>query len=352
MAATLTLNQQRLYEQARSLQDNQNVLVVMKNNAYNFGMSLAYEAFYKAGIRSFATTNLDEAIWLRAQHSETVIVLLDPSTEFDLLKKHDITLTIPNMAFYKMYKEQCETIKVHLVFKNLLNRFGFDTAEEMKAVLDEGALTITGIWTHFAFADELEDDRYTIEKENWQYVLSVLSPYLDALTMIHAQNSASFLRDGLFDQHTHIRVGVIAYGTRPYYELPESLARQTIEVSATVKDVVTVPKGESAGYSAAFVAEEDTRLAICDIGYGNGILRTRSKHEVMINDQIYPIAVLMMSHMMVKIDEQVSIGDQVFLYNDTLRLDYFTQKGVGAFSEQMAGLNQNTFAVKTIRLSS
>lgn len=351
MSAILTFNQQRLFEQARSLQDQQDVLVVVKNNAYNFGMERAYKAFYKAGIRSYATTNLEEAVWLRKQDNQITIVLLDPSTEFDVLREHDISLTVPNLTFYHQYKADIQGIKIHLVFKNLLNRFGFDTGEEMKTVFDEQLLTITGIWTHFAFADELTDERYEIEKENWSNVLTVLEPYLDTLTFIHAQNSASYLRDGLFSQHTHIRAGAIVYGALPYYGLPESLASQGIEVSATVKDIVSVPKGQSAGYSAAFIAEEDTLLAICDIGYGNGILRTRSKHEVMINQQTFPIAVLMMSHLMVKVDTSVSTGDCVYLYNDQLRLEYFRQKGVGAISEQMASLNHHTFKINEIPLS-
>lgn len=349
MSAILTLDQNRLFEQAKSIQEKDDVIVVVKNNAYNFGMELAFEAFYKAGIRSYATTNLQEAMWLREQDDKIMILLLDPSIEFSILKEYNITVTLPSIDFYHTYKNELLGINVHLVFKNLLNRFGFDTAEEMKEVLEANELNVTGIWTHFAFADELEDKRYEQEKENWASVLSTLSPYLDNLTHIHAQNSASYMRDSKLPQHTHIRAGVIMYGTRPYYDhLDESVAKQTIQVSATVKDIVTVPKGESAGYSAAFVAEKDTRIAICDIGYGNGILRTRSKHEVIIRGKKYPIAVLMMSHMMVAIDEEVSIGDSVYLYNDELRLDYFTSKGVGAFSEQMAGLNHSTYELDII----
>jgi alanine racemase len=349
MSAILTLDQNRLYQQAKSIQDKDDVIVVVKNNAYNFGMELAFEAFYKAGIRSYATTNLQEAMWLREQDDEIMVLLLDPSTEFSILREYNITVTLPSLSFYQKYKADLQDISVHLVYKNLLNRFGFDTAEEMYEVLKANEVSVTGIWTHFAFADELEDRRYEQEKENWEQVLSTLSPFLDQLSYIHAQNSASYMRDGKLAHHTHIRAGVIMYGTRPYYEqLDESVARQTIQLSATVKDIVTVPKGESAGYSAAYIADEDTRIAICDIGYGNGVLRTRSKHEVMIRGKRYPIAVLMMSHMMVAIDEDVTIGDQVYLYNDDLRLDYFTSKGVGAFSEQMAGLNHSTYELNII----
>lgn len=349
MTATLTLDQNRLYHQAKNIQDKDDVIVVVKNNAYNFGMELSFEAFYKAGIRSYATTNLQEAMWLRNQDKEIMILLLDPSTDFDLLKEYNITVTLPSIAFYQQYKTKLNGIQIHLVFKNSLNRFGFDTSEEMRTVLNDDSLSITGIWTHFAFADELNDSRYEEEKDNWMNVLEDLSLYLNKLDYIHAQNSASYVRDQKLPGHTHIRAGVLMYGTRPYYEsLDESIAQQTIQVSTTIKDIVTVPKGQSAGYSAAFVAEDDTQLAICDIGYGNGILRSRSKFPVNIHGESYPIAVLMMSHLMVQIDENVSIGDQVFLYNDDLRLDYFTYKGVGAFSEQMAGLNHVTFEKKII----
>lgn len=349
MPATLTLDQNRLYQQAKNIQKKDKVIAVVKNDAYNFGIKLAFEAFYKAGVRSYATTNLQEAIWLRKQDKKIMILLLDPSTEFDTIKQYNLTLTLPSLSFYEKYKKELKNIKVHLVFKNLLNRFGFDTVEEMKQVLTDKELTVTGIWTHFAFADELEDARYAKEKENWASVLEELASFLPALDYIHAQNSASYMRDGKLPKHTHIRAGVIMYGTRPYFEqLDESLAKQTIQVSADVLDIVTIPKGESAGYAAAFVAEEETKIAICNIGYGNGVLRTRSKHKVSIHSKFYAIAVLMMSHMLVVIDEDVSIGDKVYLYNDDLRLDYFTAKGVGAFSEQMAGLNHATFDVKVV----
>lgn len=351
MTAVLTLNQKRLYEQAKSIQDKDKLIVVVKNDAYNFGMDLAFDAFYAAGVRGFATTNLKEAIELRKKSNQIMILLLDPSTEFDLIRQHNITLTVPNLSFYTQYRNELEGIQIQLVFKNLLNRFGFEKASEMITVLDDNHMTVTGIWTHFAFADELSDLRYDQEKANWVQILDSLSSFVENLTYIHAQNSASYIRDGLLDQHTHLRAGVFAYGTRPYIEgLDTGCAKQTIKVSATVKDIIQISKGQSAGYSAAFVAKKDTTLAICDIGYGNGILRSRAKHEVMINGHFYPIAVMMMSHLLIEVDDGVKTGDKVYIYNDYLRLDDFAAKGVGAFSEQMAGLNHQTFDIQIIPL--
>ena len=41
--------------------------------------------------------------------------------------------------------------------------------------------------------------------------------------------------------------------------------------------------------------ENNTKLAVVDVGYGDGILKARAKHEAMINGKRYPIRALMMS---------------------------------------------------------
>ncbi len=48
-----------------------------------------------------------------------------------------------------------------------------------------------------------------------------------------------------------------------------------------------VQAGDYCGYSFAFeVTKNNTKLAVVDIGYGDGILRTRAKHEALINETL------------------------------------------------------------------
>jgi alanine racemase len=44
-------------------------------------------------------------------------------------------------------------------------------------------------------------------------------------------------------------------------------------VDAEIVQRRTVPEGESCGYGATFIAEEDTEVAILNIGYADGYLR-------------------------------------------------------------------------------
>lgn len=350
MTAVITKNQKLLSKQAESIQSKVPTIAVVKNDAYNFGLKETYEAFYKAGIRSFTTTNLKEAIELRQLDGTITVLLLDPSLAFDELREYQITATIPSLDYYRKYRADLEGIPVHLVFKNDLNRLGFTSSSDMQAVLDDSKINVTGLWTHFGYADDFESAHYVHEVENWNRVLDDLNDYLPKLSCIHAQNSASYARDGLHDRHTHIRCGVFLYGTRPYYHgIDQKNARQTVEVSANVIELSDVQKGENAGYSAAFTASEDTRLAVCDIGYGNGLMPGRKAFPVIINGKEWPIRVMMMSHLLVEVDETVSVGDEVVLYNgETLRFDWFTEQGLGSFSQQMAALNVRTFTERFI----
>ncbi|MCS4912668.1 alanine racemase C-terminal domain-containing protein, partial [Staphylococcus aureus] len=84
------------------------------------------------------------------------------------------------------------------------------------------------------------------------------------------------------------------------------------------------------------------KLAVVDIGYGDGILRTRAKHEALINGKRYPIRALMMSHMFVEVDGNVHAQDEVILYNNDIRIDEYTFKGVGANSEQLSAMNHDS----------
>lgn len=348
MTARLQINQKRLFQQAKYIQNNHNVLAVVKNNAYNVGLDLAFKTFYQAGIRAFATTSLIEAVQLRKLSKDIYIFLMNPSIEFETLRTYNIAITLPSPTFYEMYKDELGGIEVHLEYKNLLRRSGFEHAEDMQKILKENIVSVTGIWTHFAYADEIGSAEYEVEKQNWLMLLDEIHASERGFRFIHAQNSASYMRDGIFPAHTHARLGILLYGSRPYHELNPETAPSVITLSANVIQTLELKKGESSGYSSAYVAKENCQIAVCDIGYGDGVLRTRAKHDAMINGRRYPIGALMMSHMLITVDQDVKAGDTVYLYNDSLRVDDYTHLGVGANSEQMSALNHQSLVTEII----
>lgn len=354
MTATWTVNKSIFKENIKQVVGDTPVMAVVKNNAYNFGLDFAIEAFLEVGIEAFSTTSLHEAIKIRQLAPGAMIFLMNPSIEFEILRKYDIQMTLPSLSFYHQYKDELSGIKVHLEYENLLHRSGFKTFDEMKQVIKENndlpkeqQLDITGIWTHFGYADEFDVSEYEVEKEAWLIGLNeMLAQY--HFQYIHAQNSASFMRDELFEHHTHARLGIVLYGCRPYSSLPESSVQQSLTLSANVIQCRQLKQGESIGYSFSYTADKDMTIAVVDIGYGDGILRMRSKHDCIIKDARYQIKALMMSHLLVEVDKTVKPQDTVVIYSKDMRVDEYTFKGVGANSEQLSALNHCTLERKII----
>ena len=195
--------------------------------------------------------------------------------DFEKVRHYQIQMTLPSLAYYYKYKNDLSGIKVHLEFENLLHRSGFRTLEEIREVLNdhhinsnEDKMIISGLWTHFGYADEFDVPEYSIEREAWLNIVDTLLDEGYHFDLIHAQNSASYYREGqkLLPHHTHARVGIALYGSRPYSALNEYSIKQSLTVKGNVIQVREVNAGDNCGYSFAFEATRDhTRLAVVDV---------------------------------------------------------------------------------------
>jgi alanine racemase len=345
MSGTFSINQQEFIAQAREITKGFPTIAVVKNNAYNYGLIFSVKRFLDAGIRSFAVTNLDEAIKIRDNSVEAQIFLMNPTVQFDKVRAYNIDITLPSYEYYENNYERLAGMNIHIEYAGMFNRSGLNTADEMFKVLQhqeslppEKRFNLTGLWTHFGYADEF-DGVYEQERKRWQQLVQEFKTRHIEVPMIHAQNTASFMRDSLLEDHTHLRLGVGLYGGTPYPDADEASFVQSCSLSAPVIQIRHLPAGTPCGYGGSFIPQTDTKVAVVDIGYGDGVLRSRAAFECEINGRTYPIRSLMMSHMIVEVDHLVSEQDIVYLYNKNLRIDDFRNRGIGAVSEQLGALN-------------
>lgn len=354
MSGILTIDRKKLVTQAKQVQSGTPTIAVVKNNAYNFGLNLAVRAFLEAGITAFATTSLKEAEAIRKITDDSMVFLLNPTYEFEFVKSLNLSMTLPSLEYYNKYYEELKGINVHIEYAGLFNRSGFESFSEVEEVLnhqmtldEQERFIIQGAWCHFGYADEF-DGIYENERKNWLDFLGHFKKLNMVLEYIHSQNTASFSRDGLLEGHTHTRLGIGLYGSKPYSGLNDELFIQPFALYSKVVQVRSMDEDMPMGYGGSFVADRKTKVAVVDIGYGDGVLRKRAAYDCLINGKRYPIVTLMMSHMIVEVDEAVSINDKVYIYHPEMRLDEYTFKGVGANSEQLATLNYNTLTKEII----
>ncbi len=164
--------------------------------------------------------------------------------------------------------------RVHVKLDSGMGRLGTRDAALATRVLDaareaRGVLPV-GLMTHFATADELDDEGFFAGQldafARWVGECKGVQPELIA----HAANSAALLRDARahFDM---ARCGIAVYGMDPFGEDPALRTLEpALELSSYVAEVKRCRSGESAGYGRRFVAERDTQLGVLPIGYGDG----------------------------------------------------------------------------------
>lgn len=177
--------------------------------------------------------------------------------------------------------------RVHVKLDTGMGRLGTrDPAQASRAVEAARAaegVELAGAMTHFATADERDDDGFFAAQlgafTEWALALKAEQPEL----IVHAANSAAVLRE----QGAHFdmaRCGIAVYGMDPFGEDPATRGLEpALDLSSYVAEVKECRAGDSAGYGRRFVAERDTRLAVLPIGYGDGWRRGLSNNaDVLI----------------------------------------------------------------------
>lgn len=353
MGGIFQTDEAQFIKQARQFQLPGQTIAVVKNNAYNYGLEFAVKAFAISGIRAFATTSMDDAVKIRQMCGDSaVIILMNPTTDFKRARMFNLHITLPSSTYYDTYKHELQGLNIHIEYAGLFNRSGLTDINELESILNDMKssgieLNFTGLWTHFGYSDEF-DGIYEKERGRWlEFAREVRKLGLKP-EMIHAQNSASYVRDGIFDGHTHVRLGIGLYGSKPYAELDDKDFIQSSTLSAPIIQFRQLTEGMTLGYGAAFKADKDCKVAVVDIGYGDGVLRARARYECEIGGKVYPIVALMMSHMVVLVDDDVRADMPVYLYNSKLRIDKYTNLGVGANSEQLGALNYQSLGREII----
>jgi alanine racemase len=184
--------------------------------------------------------------------------------------------------------------RVHVKLDSGMGRLGTRdvqlATDVLKLACDTDGVEPVGLMTHFATADEPEDDGFFARQldafARWAEPLKAERPEL----IVHAANSAAMLRDAS-SQFDMVRCGIAVYGMDPFGVDPAQRALEpALVLSSYVAEVKRCASGESAGYGRRFVAAQDTWLGVLPIGYGDGWRRGLSNNaDVLVAGQRYPL---------------------------------------------------------------
>jgi alanine racemase len=261
----LTIDRTAIQENWRWLKERAGVpaAAAVKADGYGLGARETVHALYQAGCHDFFVSTWAEAEALGAVPVGASIVVLHglgPKDDRSALNfPARPCLNTPEQV--ARWKEVAPDRECDVMIDTGMNRLGLRPTEI--DLLD--GLAIDTLHSHLACADE-DSPMNQMQLERFRAVRSVIRAKRYALA-----NSAGIClgRDYSFDL---VRPGLSLYGGIPREEA-EGNIRSVVRVDAEIVQRRTVPEGESCGYGATFIAEEDTEVAILNIGYADGYLR-------------------------------------------------------------------------------
>jgi alanine racemase len=184
----------------------------------------------------------------------------------------------------------------------------------------EGSVKVTGLWSHFAFADG-GPDHPTNSRQTavFREALDIAAAAGLQPEVRHLANSAATLTAPA----THfdlVRPGLAVYGLSPVPALgaPADFdLRPAMTLASTVALTKRVPAGSGVSYLHRYVTDAETTLALVPLGYADGVPRNATNvAEVQVCGVRRRIAgTVSMDQFVLDIgDDRVDAGDEVLLF--------------------------------------
>ncbi len=305
------------------------VMVVVKANAYGHGMVRAAKAALAGGATWIGTADIAEALTLREAGITAPVLcwIHAPDETFDEAVAAEITLGAVSVAQLNAIAAAGhrvgKTPRVHLKLDTGLSRNGASPeqwAEVMRTAAElntSGDLVVEGAMSHLSNTTP-EDDLEQLAV--FKVALSELEDAGLAPKYVHlaASLAALTLPETRFNM---VRTGIAAYGIGPTEEhRPEMFGlTPALTLAAKVVAVRRVPENTGVSYGYLHRTPHESTLALIPLGYGDGINRDASMNgPVLLNGETYPVAGrIAMDQFLVNVgDDPVAVGDHVVLFGD------------------------------------
>ena len=234
----------------------------IKADGYGLGAREAMGALHEAGCREFLVSTWSEAAQLEPPEGATLLVLhgVGPDDVQSALSSsaRPVLNSVEQVA---RWKEIAPDRLCDVMIDTGMNRLGLRTEEI--ACLD--GLAIDTLHSHLACADEDHPLNETQLKRFREVAATVPA------SRYSLANSAGICLGRDYSFH-FVRPGLAIYGGVPRAEAEDHIC-QVARIEAQIVQRRTIRAGETCGYGATFTAEQDTEVAILNIGYADGYLR-------------------------------------------------------------------------------
>lgn len=309
------------------LPSTQEIMAVVKADAYGHGETETAKALQSCGCKNFAVSNVGEAISLRNIGIKGQILILGytPVNLYNELLTYDITQTLICEQYAACLADK--GIKAQFAIDTGMNRIGLkaDDIDSCERIIRsyKDRYFLTGLFTHLCAADTEAEFDFT-EKQIAKFKAICDRVYDLNLTYLHCMNSAGGLWQKPYGNI--VRVGIMLYGLKPNYNntIPAEI-KPVLRWKSVISMIKKVSAGETIGYGRSYKAQKEITLATIPTGYADGYNRLLSnKGFVFIHGEKAPIiGRICMDQMTVDVSgiRQAKFQDEVTLLDEYYTAD-------------------------------
>jgi alanine racemase len=271
------------------------VMAVVKADAYGHGAVPCGTAALDAGASSLAVHTVAEAEQLRDAGIAVPILVMGPLRGAEWSRAASSRTEV--VAWTPQALGAAAGAGVHAVHLELdsgMGRLGARPNEvpALAEAAQSAGITVAGIMTHFATADDRDGDESAFFREQLVRFRAASAGLRERFpgARVHAANSAATFRDprAAFDL---VRCGIAVYGCSPFHGDPADLGlRPVMRLESSLAMVKTIHSRDSVGYGRTWRAQRGTRLGLVPVGYADGYARAYGNNaEILVDGRRVPV---------------------------------------------------------------
>ncbi|WND35680.1 alanine racemase [Streptomyces sp. BB1-1-1] len=278
------------------------LMAVVKADAYGHGAIPCARAAVAAGATWLGTATPQEALALRAEAGlpddvRIMCWLWTPGGPWREAVEADLDVSVSGMWALDEVTEAARSAglpaRVQLKADTGLGRGGCQPGEdwaelvrEARRAESEGLLRVTGLWSHFACADEPGHPSIAAQLTRFREMTAYAEQQGVRPDVRHIANSPATLTlpEAHFDL---VRPGIAMYGVSPSPEIgtPADFGlRPVMTLAASLALVKQVPGGHGVSYGHHYTTPGETTLGLVPLGYADGVPRHASSTGPVLVD--------------------------------------------------------------------
>ncbi len=279
------------------------IIGVIKADGYGHGaVPIAWEMEDMDYVYGFAVASVEEAMQLRNANIKKPILVLGytfPYSYETLINQEIIPTIFRKDTLHELDAAAAKLgvkAAVHIKVDTGMSRIGITPNEIGAAFVKEALacehLSVEGIFTHFAKADEA--DKAAANEQLGSFLSFVKKCEKEnnyTFSFIHCSNSAGIL-DLPQANLDLVRAGIILYGMWPSEEVNKDVIplRPVLSLKSHIIYIKEVQPGTPVSYNGIYTTDKKTKIATIPVGYADGYPRNLTgKGYVLIREKKAPI---------------------------------------------------------------